>query len=68
MNISAIASGGVAQAETQFDQAVRRLTSTPDVTATDTVSLISARDQFSTNLQVLKTADQMERKAIDLMA
>lgn len=79
MNIVAIALDGLNQAQARFDQTARRLASIgaappagvpadPVDISTDMVSLISARSQFATNLQVASTAGEMERQAIDLLA
>ena len=79
MNIAAIALDGLNQAQTRFDQTARRLASIgaappagvpadPADLSTDMVSLISARNQFATNLQVARTAGEIDRQALDLLA
>jgi hypothetical protein len=79
MNIAAIALDGLNQAQARFDQTARRLASIgarspaavladPVDLSTDMVSLISARNQFATNLRVARTAGEIERQAIDLLA
>lgn len=79
VNIASIALDGMNQAQARFDQTARRLASIgarapagmpadPADLSTDMVSLISARNQFATNLQVARTAGEMERQAIDLLA
>ena len=68
MNITAIVSGGLDRALSRLDQTAQRLASTTEPSAGDMVSLISARNQFSSNIKVLKTADEIERRAIDLLA
>ncbi len=77
MNISAIALAGVQQADARFSNAAARLASigadspdgvTPDVVDLSTVvELQSARNQFDMNLAVVKKANEMEQKVVDLL-
>ena len=73
MDISAIALGGLNQAQGNFEKAARRIASggaaSGDATdlASDTVSLISARNDFAANIKTLKVADEMQRTTLDLL-
>lgn len=77
MGLSAIALGGLDRALTQFQSAAARAGSaggSPEagldiVDLSDAaVSMLAARNQFDANIAVLKTADQMERHALDILA
>ncbi len=72
MNVSAIATNGLHQAEAGFEKAASQLSNAAD--ATDSVSLSDAavgmiedRDAYSANIQSLKVADRMEKEAIDII-
>ena len=78
MDISAIAFQGLERAQTQFGQAARNLASpvspSPDGSGVDsvslseqTVSLLSAKNAFEMNVSVMKIANEMEGRAIDLL-
>ena len=76
MEFSAIALGGLDRATAQFQDAANRLAGAaapagagPDrVDLSDAaVSLLAARNDFSANLAVLKVADRMEGRALDLV-
>jgi hypothetical protein len=78
MDISAIALQCVEQAQVQLADAATRLASagaSPDGAGVDIVdlsaemvALISAKNNFSVNLSVLKTASQIEKQVTDLTA
>ena len=79
MKLSAIALGGLDDAQTKLEQAAVRLSSigqnSPDGTLADTVdlstemvNLLSARNQFSVNINVLKTADEIDRETLNILA
>ena len=79
MDISAIALQGVQQAEAQLEQAATKIASygaaSPDGANLDTVdlstemvALMSAKNQTSLNLAVMKTAGEVQKKLIDVMA
>ena len=77
MDLSAIALEGLDQAEIQLEKAATRVASAGslDATGSDTVdlssemvALLSAKNQFSVNLQTLKIADEVPSNVIDLMA
>ena len=79
MDLSAIALQGLDQAQVQLQNAATRLAGagadSPDGAGLDTVdlsteivALMSAKNQFSANLSTLKTANQIQKNAIDVMA
>jgi hypothetical protein len=78
MDLSAIALQGLAQAQVQLEAAARLSsagTASPDGASLDivdlsaeTVALMSAESFVSINLSTLKTADQIQKKVIDLLA
>jgi len=79
MDLSAIALQGVEQGQVQLQNAALRLAGagadSPDGAGVDVVdlsaeivALMSAQNQFSANLSTLKTADQLQKTALDLMA
>jgi hypothetical protein len=76
MDISAIALQGLQQAETQLENAATVIASagansaSPDAVdlTVEMTALMSARNQSAVNLSVLKTADEMQKATIDLMA
>lgn len=79
MDLSAIALQGVEQAQVQLENAAVTLAgagaASPDGASLDTVdlsaeivALMSAKNQFSANLSTLKTADHIQKNALDLMA
>ena len=79
MDISAIALQGIQQADAQLEQAAARIASygsaSPDGASLDTVdlstemvALMSAQNQTSLNLAVLKTANEVQKSLIDVMA
>jgi len=79
MDPSAIALQGLQQADAQLNTAATRIASagatspnganldTVDLSA-EVVALMSAKNQFSANLVTIKTADEMQKDVIDLMA
>ena len=79
MDLSAIALQGLEQGQVQLENAATRLAGagaeSPDGASLDTVdlsaevvALMSAKTQFSANLSTLKTANQIQKNAIDVMA
>jgi hypothetical protein len=77
MDLSAIALQGIDQTEIQLEKAATRVASAGslDATGSDTVdlsgemvALLSAKNEFSVNLQTLKIADEVPSNVIDLMA
>ena len=78
MDLSAIALQGLQQADAQLNQAATIIASfgmtSPDGAGLDTVdlsaeviALLSAKTQTSANLATLKTADEIQKNAIDLI-
>jgi len=77
MDLSSIALQGMQQAEVQLENAATAIASpgsSPEGANIDTVdlsaemvALMSAKNDFSVNLSVLKTADQVEKQTVDLM-
>jgi len=79
MDLSAIALQGLQQANSQLNQAASGIASfgatssegaaldTVDLSA-EVIALLSARTQTSANLATLKTADEMQKSTIDLIA
>ena len=78
MDLSALALRGLKQAQEQFEEAAARAASagasapgqpadTVDLSET-AASLLSARDAFAGDIAALKTAGEIERQAIDLLA
>jgi len=78
MDISAIARQGLDQAQVQLENAASRLagagaslggsnSDSVDLSGT-IVDLMSAKNDFAVNIGIMKTADQMQKYAIDLMA
>jgi hypothetical protein len=79
MDLSAIALAGLQQAAAQLEKAATRIASfgaaSPDQTNLDTVdlsaemvALMAAKNQSSINLNLLKTAAEIQQNSIDLMA
>jgi flagellar hook protein FlgE len=79
MDLSAIALQGLEQGQVQLEKAAIRLANagagSPDGASLDTVdlsaeivALMSAKTQFSASLSILKTADDIQRNALDVMA
>jgi hypothetical protein len=78
VEISAIALQGLERAQSGFEQSAARLatpaTAAANAQSADIVSLskeavtmLVSRNEFSANLQVLKTAAEMEREALNLL-
>jgi hypothetical protein len=78
VDLSAIALQGLERSQDRFDRASSQIAAAglPPVDSTgDTVNLsqaavalLSAKDDFAANLKVMKTADEMQRVAINLLA
>jgi hypothetical protein len=78
VDISAIALQGLETSQAQFDQAAGRLASlgspSPEAASVDTVdlsaqtiSLLSAKNAFEMNISVMKVANEMQARLIDLL-
>ena len=66
---------GLEKAQSQFDQSTRRLSAGASSDSTDSVDLggeivamLAARNAFEVNLKLAHTANQMERRTIDILA
>lgn len=79
MDISAIALRGLDQAQSKLETAASRLAPAGAFSSTGTpfdsvdlsqeaVALLSARNEFATNIKLLHTADDLAQWAIDLLA
>jgi hypothetical protein len=68
MNISAIALGGLKQAQSSLDSAAKRIASDKSLPSpNDGVVLIQVKNDSASNEAVLKTADDLERSTISLL-
>jgi flagellar basal body rod protein FlgG len=81
VEISAIASQGLQQAQDRVDQTAAQIAAEgaaavsqngPPVDAVDlsqqVVGLMSARDSYEVNLKMLQTGNELDRQTIDLLA
>ncbi len=73
MGIQAVALQGLEQAQSKFDQSVRKVSTASDSAdsvdlASEIVAMLSARSAFETNVKLAQTADQMERRTINILA
>jgi flagellar hook protein FlgE len=70
MNISAIALGGLQNAETKFERSAARLTAADPSDTVDlssaAVDLLSSRNEFEANIKVMQTADRMYKQTLNL--
>ncbi len=78
MDMSAVALGGLEQAQVQLENAAISLAGAAGSSSSASsdsvdlsagiVALLSAKNDFAVNISVLKTADQIQKYAIDIMA
>lgn len=82
MDISGIALGGMKTAEELFDNSATRVARIGTTTlgadgsvvddgvdlSTETVSMLSAKQQFQTNARVIRTSDEMQKSLLDVLA
>jgi hypothetical protein len=79
VELSAIALSGLDRASAAFDQSARAIatagTAAPESAPVDTVDLatavvgmVQAREDFGANIQALRTADEMQRQVLDILA
>jgi flagellar hook protein FlgE len=75
MDLSSIALQGLQQADDRLQQASTRLASVGSDGDVDTVSisaemvaLLSAKNEYMTNVRALKTGDEVQQAALDIMA
>ena len=67
MEISAIALRGLEQAQTLFDRSARRRAEGSGELPSDVVDLMAAKAGTQTAVRVTEVADEMERRALDVM-
>jgi flagellar basal body rod protein FlgF len=74
MQLSAVSVAGLDRAQCRLEQTASRLgriagTGDPVAVdlATEMVNLLSAKQEFAVDIKVLKVADQIERRAVDLL-
>lgn len=74
MDISAISLSGMQAAQQSLETAARRIASPPDPStdtvdlSTEMVAMMNARNQFSANAEADRTAQEMEKRTLDLFA
>jgi hypothetical protein len=71
MNISSVALSGLSQASAKLDSVARRVAAGPVDTVDlshEAVSLIQAKNEFAANIELLKTADDLNKLALKLPA
>ena len=72
MDVSAIALQGLEQAQSQFDAAARRIAAQPADDAVslseEAVALMSSKNQFTANINVMKVADRIKKTTLSLLA
>lgn len=73
MNIQSVALGGLQQAEKKVDNAAVRIARVSDPEqpvdlASAMVDLAEGQNSYAANLKVLETADQLQKKTIDILA
>jgi flagellar hook protein FlgE len=74
MDVMNAALGGMQNAQSKFDKTAQRIsgasTQASDSTdlSTDMVDMLAARNQFQTNARVFQTADEMQKRLLDIMA
>jgi flagellar basal body rod protein FlgC len=73
MDISAIASAGLDVAQSRFDKAATGIASASDSAgdivslSQQAVSLLSARHEFQTDVQLAHVADEMQKTTLNLL-
>lgn len=73
MNVQAVALDGLRRAEARVESAASRLAHSSDPNeqvdlATGMIALMEGQNAYAVNTKVLKTADQMEKHLIDILA
>jgi len=73
MSIAGPALGGMRDAQSRLEKAAEKIAATsqsPDGndSATDMVELLGAGHQFAANARVIQTADEMQKRVIDILA
>ena len=65
--ISFLPRGAFYRAERRFDFAASRIAA-QGPSADDEVQLMKARDQYSADVKVVRTADEMQKQTVDILA
>ncbi len=73
MDISAIALGGLQQAQASLERVSRKIASGEDPVdtaslSTEVVALLSAKNQFAANIKVMQAANEMEMSSLALVS
>jgi flagellar hook protein FlgE len=74
MNVLGAALGGMKDAQSKFEKTAERIAaaSTPPTDSvdlsTDMVAMLVARDQYQTNARLVHTADDMQKKLLNILA
>ena len=72
--ISNTALGGMRTAQTMLERTAERLAAVSPETSdavdlsSEMVAMLAARSQYQTNAQVIQTADDMQKKVLNIMA
>jgi flagellar basal body rod protein FlgG len=74
MSVLGVALGGMQNAQGRFEKAAERIagastqpTDSVDL-STDMVAMLVARDQYQTNARLVHTADDMQKKLLNVLA
>jgi hypothetical protein len=67
MTITGIALGGMQEAQSRFERSAERISSGVPAPE-DIVDLLSSRNQLEANVRVMKMAEEMEKRVIDIFA
>jgi len=67
MSITGIASLGMEEAQKKLERTAEQLART-ESPPEDMVELLSARNRFVTNARVIQTAEEMQKRLIDILA
>ena len=74
MDVMGAALGGMREAQSKLEKTAERIAGasarTPDSVdlSTEMVGMLAARDQFQVNARVFQTADEMQKKLLDILA
>jgi flagellar hook protein FlgE len=74
MDIMSIALGGMRNAQTTLEKTAERIAAvspeTPDSVdlSSQMVAMLAARNQFQTNVRLFQTADDVQKKLLNLLA
>ncbi|MGD0773076.1 MAG: flagellar basal body rod C-terminal domain-containing protein [Candidatus Solibacter sp.] len=74
MDVMGAALGGMRDAQSRLEKTAERIAGasapTPDTVdlSTEMAGMLAARDQFQVSARVFQTADEMQRKVLDILA